>query len=261
MIAVNARMLNVPTSNPHATNREDPKRGDRTGRCVPVVFLSQAAALLMSDLADLRQEYARAELSRDHVTDDPIEQFRDWFDDVQDSEVEEPNAMTLATAAADGTPSARIVLLKGLDERGFHFYTNYESRKGTDLSQNPHAALVFWWTPLERQVRIEGRVEQLPDEESTAYFHRRPRGAQLGAWASPQSHVVESREALEQNLEEVAAEYEDRDEIPRPAHWGGYVVRPTEIEFWQGRPNRLHDRLRYRRASAEDDWTLERLAP
>ena len=261
MIALNARTLNVPTSNPHATDREDPKRGDRTGRCVPVVFLSQAAALLMSDLADLRQEYARAELSRDHVTDDPIEQFRDWFDDVQDSEVEEPNAMTLATAAADGTPSARIVLLKGLDERGFHFYTNYESRKGTDLSQNPHAALVFLWKPLERQVRIEGRVEQLPDEESTAYFHRRPRGAQLGAWASPQSHVVESREALEQNLEEVAAEYEDRDEIPRPAHWGGYVVRPTEIEFWQGRPNRLHDRLRYRRASAEDDWTLERLAP
>ena len=261
MIALNARTLNVPTSNPHATDREDPKRGDRTGRCVPVVFLSQAAALLMSDLADLRQEYARAELSRDHVTDDPIEQFRDWFDDVQDSEVEEPNAMTLATAAADGTPSARIVLLKGLDERGFHFYTNYESRKGTDLSQNPHAALVFWWTPLERQVRIEGRVEQLPDEESTAYFHRRPRGAQLGAWASPQSHVVESREALEQNLEEVAAEYEDRDEIPRPAHWGGYVVRPTEIEFWQGRPNRLHDRLRYRRADTEDDWTLERLAP
>ena len=261
MIVLNARMLNAPTSNPHATDHEDPKRGDRTGRCVPVVFLSQAAALLMSDLADLRQEYARAELSRDHVTDDPIEQFRDWFDDVQDSEVEEPNAMTLATAAADGTPSARIVLLKGLDERGFHFYTNYESRKGTDLSQNPHAALVFWWTPLERQVRIEGRVEQLPDEESTAYFHRRPRGAQLGAWASPQSHVVESREALEQNLEEVAAEYEDRDEIPRPAHWGGYVVRPTEIEFWQGRPNRLHHRLRYRRASAEDDWTLERLAP
>ena len=261
MIALNARTLNVPRSNPHATDRGDPKRGDRTGRCVSVVFLSQAAVLLMSDLADLRQEYARAELSRDHVTDDPIEQFRDWFDDVQDSEVEEPNAMTLATAAADGTPSARIVLLKGLDERGFHFYTNYESRKGTDLSQNPHAALVFLWKPLERQVRIEGRVEQLPDEESTAYFHRRPRGAQLGAWASPQSHIVESREALEQNLEEVAAEYEDRDEIPRPAHWGGYVVRPTEIEFWQGRPNRLHDRLRYRRASAEDDWTLERLAP
>ncbi|PSQ87966.1 MAG: pyridoxamine 5'-phosphate oxidase [Bacteroidetes bacterium QS_3_64_15] len=215
----------------------------------------------MSDLADLRREYTRAELSRDHVADDPIEQFRDWFDEVQDAEVEEPNAMTLATAAADGTPSARIVLLKGLDERGFRFYTNYESRKGTDLSQNPRAALTFLWKPLERQVRIEGRVDRMPEAESTEYFHSRPRGAQLGAWASPQSYVIESRKALEQNLEDVTAEYEDRDEIPRPAHWGGYVVRPTEIEFWQGRPNRLHDRLRYRRASAEDDWTLERLAP
>ena len=215
----------------------------------------------MSDLADLRREYTRAELSRDHVADGPIEQFRDWFDEVQDAEVEEPNAMTLATAAADGTPSARIVLLKGLDERGFHFYTNYESRKGTDLSQNPRAALTFLWKPLERQVRIEGRVDRMPEAESTEYFHSRPRGAQLGAWASPQSYVIESRKALEQNLEDVTAEYEDRNEIPRPAHWGGYVVRPTEIEFWQGRPNRLHDRLRYRRASAENDWTLERLAP
>ena len=215
----------------------------------------------MSDLADLRREYTRAELSRDHVADDPIEQFRDWFDEVQDAEVEEPNAMTLATAAADGTPSARIVLLKGLDERGFHFYTNYESRKGTDLSQNPRAALTFLWKPLERQVRIEGRVDRMPEAESTEYFHSRPRGAQLGAWASPQSYVIESRKALEQNLEDVTAEYEDRDEIPRPAHWGGYVVGPTQIEFWQGRPNRLHDRLRYRRASAEDNWTLERLAP
>ena len=215
----------------------------------------------MSDLADLRREYTRAELSRDHVADGPIEQFRDWFDEVQDAEVEEPNAMTLATAAADGTPSARIVLLKGLDERGFHFYTNYESRKGTDLSQNPRAALTFLWKPLERQVRIEGRVDRMPEAESTEYFHSRPRGAQLGAWASPQSYVIESRKALEQNLEDVTAEYEDRDEIPRPGHWGGYVVGPTEIEFWQGRPNRLHDRLRYRRASAEDDWTLERLAP
>jgi pyridoxamine 5'-phosphate oxidase len=215
----------------------------------------------MSDLADLRREYTRAELSRDHVADDPIEQFRNWFDEVQDAEVEEPNAMTLATAAADGTPSARIVLLKGLDERGFHFYTNYESRKGTDLSQNPRAALTFLWKPLERQVRIEGRVDRMPEAESTEYFHSRPRGAQLGAWASPQSYVIESRKALEQNLEDVTAEYEDRDEIPRPGHWGGYVVRPTEIEFWQGRPNRLHDRLRYRRADTEDDWTLERLAP
>jgi len=215
----------------------------------------------MSNLADLRQEYARAKLSRDHVADAPIDQFEDWFDEVLESEVEEPNAMTLATAAADGTPSARIVLLKGLDERGFHFYSNYDSRKGTELSQTPHAALTFLWKPLERQVRIEGPVERMPDEESTEYFHSRPRGAQLGAWASPQSRVIESRSDLEQNLEEVEEEYGDHDEIPRPSHWGGYVVRPLQVEFWQGRPNRLHDRLRYRRTDREDSWTLERLAP
>lgn len=215
----------------------------------------------MSDLADLRQEYARAELTRDHVADDPIDQFRDWFDGARRADVTDPNAMTLATAAPDGTPSARIVLLKGLDERGFHFFTNYDSRKGTDLSQNPHAALVFLWKPLERQVRVEGRVERLPDEESTEYFHRRPRASQLGAWASPQSRVVESRAVLKQNLEEAKVEYADHDEIPRPTHWGGYVVRPLQIEFWQGRPNRLHDRLRYRRSDPDEAWTLERLAP
>jgi pyridoxamine 5'-phosphate oxidase len=215
----------------------------------------------MPNLADLRREYARAELDRTHVADDPLEQFQDWFDETLDAEVEEPNAMTLATAAADGTPSARIVLLKGLDERGFHFYTNYDSRKGTDLSQNPHAALVFLWKPLERQVRVEGPVERMPDAASTEYFHSRPRGARLGAWASPQSRVVENRAVLEQNLKEVQAEYGDQDEIPRPLHWGGYVVRPLQIEFWQGRPNRLHDRLRYRRDDPDEDWTLERLAP
>lgn len=215
----------------------------------------------MSSLADLRQEYARAELTHAHVADDPLDQFRTWFDEALDADVEEPNAMTLATAGADGTPSARIVLLKGLDARGFQFYSNYESQKGTELSQNPHAALVFWWAPLERQVRIEGRVDRLPDDESTEYFHSRPRGSQLGAWASPQSQVVDDRAELEENLASVQAEYEDDDPIPRPPHWGGYVVRPTQIEFWQGRPNRLHDRLRYRRADEQDDWTLERLAP
>jgi pyridoxamine 5'-phosphate oxidase len=216
----------------------------------------------MSDLAALRREYAQAALDRSQVADDPIAQFRDWFDDALDAEVHEPNAMTLATAAPDAAPSARIVLLKGLDERGFQFYTNYESQKGRELAQNPHVALVFWWPPLERQVRIEGRAERLPDAESTDYFHSRPRGSQLGAWASPQSRVVEHREALEQTLEEVTAEYEDADDIPRPPHWGGYVVRPTALEFWQGRPNRLHDRLRYRRDDVDAaDWTLERLAP
>jgi len=215
----------------------------------------------MSALADLRREYAREALNRDQVADDPIAQFREWFAAARDAEVHEPNAMTLATAAPDGTPSARVVLLKGVDERGFQFYTNYDSRKGTELDQNPHAALVFWWAPLERQVRIEGTVERLPNEESTAYFHSRPRGSQLGAWASPQSRVVESRAVLEENLEAVEDEYED-ETVPRPSHWGGYVVRPTQIEFWQGRPNRLHDRLRYRRPDAESrDWTLDRLAP
>lgn len=215
----------------------------------------------MSTLADLREEYARAELTREHVADDPLVQFQDWFDEALDAEIDEPNAMTLATAAPDETPSARIVLLKGVDERGFRFFTNYDSRKGTELSQNPNAALVFWWAPLERQVRIEGAVERLPEAESTDYFHSRPRGSQLGAWASPQSRVVESRAVLEENLAEVRAEYDEDDRIPRPSHWGGYVVRPTEIEFWQGRPNRLHDRLRYRRADETDPWVLERLAP
>lgn len=215
----------------------------------------------MSTLADLREQYVQAELTVAHVADDPIEQFRRWFNDAVDAELDEPNAMTLATAAPDGSPSARIVLLKGLDQRGFMFYTNYESRKALELEQNPKAALVFGWIRLERQVRVEGTVERLSDDESTEYFEDRPRGSQLGAWASPQSQVVENREVLEQNLEEVKREYDETESVPRPPHWGGFVVDPTQIEFWQGRPNRLHDRLRYRRDTPDDEWILERLAP
>src|SRR5690606_14622303 len=171
----------------------------------------------------------------------------------------EPNNLTLATASADGFPSARTVLLKGYDARGFVFYTNQQSRKGRELAENPRASLVFWWDRLERQVVIQGTVTPVPDDEADDYFHSRPRGSQLGAWASRQSTVIESREVLERRLEELEKEYEGK-EIPRPEYWGGYVVKPLSIEFWQGRPNRLHDRLRYR-LSDDGAWIIERLSP
>jgi pyridoxamine 5'-phosphate oxidase len=209
-------------------------------------------------IADLRLNYTRAQLTEADVNPDPMRQFQLWFEQALAAEILEPNAMTLATATKDGTPSARIVLLKGVSDRGFVFFTNYESRKGQELAENPQAALVFLWKALERQVRIEGTVEKVSDAETVAYFHSRPRESQLGAWVSNQSQVIANREVLEQRLAELSQQYQDQ-EIPRPPHWGGYCVIPYTIEFWQGRPSRLHDRLRYRLDNYH--WIIERLAP
>ena len=192
------------------------------------------------------------------VAADPIVQFRSWYEQAVSAGLPLPEAMTLATATSAGKPSARLVLLRGYDERGFVFYTNYESRKARELAANPQAALVFYWQPLDRQVRIEGRVDPVSAEQSDAYFKGRPRDSQLGAWASPQSQVIAGRETLERRLEEVQASHA-AGEVPRPPHWGGLRVVPEVIEFWQARAGRLHDRLRYRRGPA--GWLLERLAP
>jgi pyridoxamine 5'-phosphate oxidase len=189
---------------------------------------------------------------------DPFEQFRSWLDEAVRSGIEEPYAMTLATATPDGAPSARMVLLRGVDERGFVFFTNYDSRKGAELEANPQAALVFFWDRLDRQVRVEGRVERTSDAESDAYYRGRPHGSRLGAWASRQSTVIAGRGVLEREMAELRARYPD--EVPRPPNWGGYLVVPRSIEFWQGRDNRLHDRLRYMRLET-GAWRAERLAP
>jgi pyridoxamine 5'-phosphate oxidase len=207
----------------------------------------------------LRKEYTRSGLKESDVASDPIEQFRSWFDEVLAADLHEPNAMTLATATPEGRPSARVVLLKGFDERGFVFYTSYVGRKSEELETNPNCALVFYWGELERQVRVEGRASRVSEEESDEYFGSRPRGSQLGAWASEQSRPVEGRGALEERLRGLEAEYEGR-EVPRPPFWGGYQVEPEVIEFWQGRENRLHDRLVYRR-SDNGEWGRERLQP
>jgi len=209
-------------------------------------------------IADLRKEYARERLDEHDVAHDPLIQFSRWFQEALNASLPEPNAMTLATADGRGHPSARVVLLKGYDERGFVFYTNYESRKGQDLAVNPNAALLLFWLELERQVRIEGRIERVSPEESDEYYQIRPLGSRHGAWASPQSRIIPSREDLEKRFEQAIARHGDSP--VRPAHWGGYRLNPQVLEFWQGRPSRLHDRVSYTR-EAPGRWRIERLAP
>lgn len=209
-------------------------------------------------IADMRRNYTRDGLLESQAPDDPFALFGTWFSQAVEVESTEPNAMMLATVDAEGQPHLRTLLLKGFDERGFVFYTNYQSAKGEQLLAHPRAAMTFWWPDLERQVRVEGAVEVVADEESDTYYHSRPLGSRLGAWTSPQSQVISGREALEQRLAAVEAQYADAPP-PRPPHWGGFRLVPQMIEFWQGRPSRLHDRLRFCREG--DDWRRERLAP
>ena len=216
-----------------------------------------------TELADLRQSYSQRTLSEADAQPQAVAQFRQWLDEAVAARLPEPAALTLATVdAATGQPSQRVLLLKGLpDDAGFLFFTNYDSRKGHELARQPRAALNFFWPGLERQVRVEGVVEKAPETVSTEYFQSRPRGSQVGAWASPQSEVIGSREQLEAREHEVEARFQGQNPLPRPPHWGGYVLRPTRIEFWQGRPSRLHDRLVYELVEGGSDWKISRLAP
>jgi pyridoxamine 5'-phosphate oxidase len=212
----------------------------------------------MATIADIRKDYKLQSLHENEVAANPTDQFTAWWNEAISSNIDEVNAMTLATASTAGKPDARIVLLKGFDENGFVFFTNYQSRKAQELAANSFATLVFFWKELERQVRIEGTVEKIAAADSDAYFNSRPVGSRIGAWASPQSTVINDRTLLEENVKQLEVKYADGN-IPRPEHWGGYVVKPTQVEFWQGRSSRLHDRIRYELKN--DKWIIERLAP
>ena len=211
------------------------------------------------DIENLRQDYSAASLSETDVDANPMRQFDKWFNEAINYKIHEPNAMTLATATHDGRPSARIVLLKGFSEDGFKFYTNYLSRKGKEISKNPLGALVFFWGDMERQIRIEGTIEKLDRDYSEKYFHTRPKLSQISAMASPQSQEISDREQLEQKIAQLEAEYTDT-EVPKPSFWGGYILKPRLIEFWQGRKSRLHDRIVYKRTDNKN-WKIVRLAP
>ncbi len=211
-------------------------------------------------VAKLRQNYHFNTLSEKEAKANPFEQFNTWFEEALNSEIREPNAMTIATVSSDGHPSARIVLLKGYSDKGFIFYTNYESRKGKESAKNPYIAVLFFWDILERQIRIEGKVERLSAETSDNYFNKRPKLSRIGALASPQSQIITDRSIIEKNMQDLTKKYEDMEFVPRPEHWGGYIVVPSMIEFWQGRTSRLHDRLQYRLLD-DGSWKMERLAP
>jgi pyridoxamine 5'-phosphate oxidase len=215
--------------------------------------------MIDKSIADLRKDYTLKDLNEKEIDPDPFIQFKIWFNQSVAAQLPEPNAMTLATCTPDGKPSARMVLLKDIDERGFVLFTNYKSQKGQEISVNPQAALVFWWAELERQVRIVGTVEKISSAQSDSYFEVRPPFSRLGAWASNQSQVIANRDVLEAQLIEFQRQYENQ-EVPRPPHWGGFRVIPQEIEFWQGRSSRLHDRLRYTLVD-NGNWKIERLSP
>lgn len=210
------------------------------------------------DISAIRKEYLITQLNEDDVQNDPLKQFEQWLNEAVESNVNEPTAMTLATSTFEGKPSARVVLLKGVSPEGFSFFTNYDSKKGKQILQNPYGALVFFWPELERQVRIEGKVAKLTDKQSDEYFKTRPEGSKIGAWASPQSQVIPNRKYLENLKSDFHEEFSKRT-IKRPPNWGGYVLAPTCIEFWQGRADRLHDRIQYTLTNGV--WTIERLAP
>ncbi len=212
-----------------------------------------------ASIADIRKDYKLRSLNEADVANNPIDQFTRWWDEAIKSNIDEVNAMTLATASKAGVPAARIVLLKGYDANGFVFFTNYHSEKGRQLAENPNASLVFFWKELERQVCIEGLVIKTSDEQSDSYYQSRPAGSRIGAWASPQSDVIAGREQIENSFQDYEAKFGETF-IPRPPHWGGYILKPATVEFWQGRSSRLHDRIQYRLSSG-NSWKIQRLAP